>query len=300
MAGLLCYNLAIIENQKIAAGCWVEECVMKAEQRIKTIYSMILKENTIRVGELANRLEISQPTVRKDLLQMEADGLIIRKFGKAILKNRNSHAPSYSYNESSSSRLVTTPEKTAIGNYAASLVEDGQTILLDCGATTTEMAKSLLIKSRLRIVTTGVNIAMILGQKPDNHVILSGGVFLAETLSMSGENAVNFFRSIHVERLFLAANGICPGTGLTYTDFIDIGVKRAMIDAASEVYLLLSSDKIGHKDFAAIDVCSRIHTIITDSFISSKNRDYLETLPCKIIEVPVERQNPLCDSIDET
>ena len=47
---------------------------------------------------------------------------------------------------------------------------------------------------------------------------------LAETLSMSGENAVNFFRSIHVERLFLAANGICPGTGLTYTDFIDIGV----------------------------------------------------------------------------
>ena len=149
------------------------------------------------------------------------------------------------------------------------------------------MAKALLAKNRLRVITSGVNIAMILGQKSDNQVILSGGTFLPETLSLVGESAIHFFEGIHVPKLFLAANGLHPATGLTYADFIDIGIKKAMLSAAAKVYLIISSNKIGHRGFTSIDVLSSIDMIITDNRLSDENRRWLYELNDNIIEVPV-------------
>ncbi len=256
---------------------------MNSQERQKKIYNYILAKGTVKTSDLCELLQISQPTVRKDLDAMEHKGLITREFGKASLKTS-----SYMKDGTGLGHLTVTPEKVAIGRYAATLVKDGETILLDCGATATEMAKGLLVRKRLRVVTTGVNIAMILGQRSDNHVILSGGSFLPETLSLSGESAVRFFNEIHVQKLFFAANGVYPGLGLTYADFIDIGVKKAMLKAASEVYLMVSSSKVGHRDFAAIDVLSQIDAIITDNRLSEKDRKWLNEYNNNIMEIPVD------------
>ena len=274
---------------------------MNAAERQQKIYEYILSRGSVKVGSLCRLLDISQPTARKDLEAMEQKGLIVREFGKASLKNdlrQNSVAENQSqapYEQlrsqqavgQASGKLDTTAEKTAIGHYAASLIEDGETLILDCGATATEMAKGLLAKNRLRVITSGVNIAMILGQKSDNHIILSGGTFLPETLSLVGESAVRFFEGIHVPKLFLAANGLHPATGLTYADFIDIGIKKAMLNAAAKVYLIISSNKIGHRGFTSIDALPAIDVIITDNRLSDENRRWLYDLNDNIIEVPV-------------
>ncbi len=131
--------------------------------------------------------------------------------------------------------------KKEIARKAATLVADGECIILDSGSTTTEIARLLAGRKDLTVITNALNIALILGENPGISLIVTGGEFKAPTLSLTGRLAAESLASFHASKLFLATAGISPTLQLTYPSLSDLEVKTAMINAADEVYLAADS-----------------------------------------------------------
>ena len=239
-----------------------------AEPRRMKILEWLQEEGSARVRDLSAAFAVSEATIRQDLERLDSEGYISREHGGAYLRSVPQQVQSMSLQHGQN-----LDRKRTIGALAASLVRDHETIIIDSGSTTTQFAENLKSRQELNIITNALNIALILGAVPTNTVHMPAGQFKAPTLSLSGEKSVEFFVGIYAEKLFLATAGISFEAGLTYPAIGDIYVKRAMVKAASHVYLLADSTKIGRVSFSSLGGVELVHTLITDSGISDADRE---------------------------
>jgi DeoR/GlpR family transcriptional regulator of sugar metabolism len=251
---------------------------MLALQRRRKILELLQEDGSARVSSLSRLFKVSEPTVRQDLEKLEEEGFVIREHGGAFLKSVPQQVKSLSLQH-----LENMDKKSRIGRRAAELVQDDDSLILDSGSTTTEVAKNLSLKKNLKIVTNALNIALLLGTEISFEIMVTGGEFKPPTLSLTGEKAGKFFEQIHVGKCFLAAGGISLEAGLTYPGFIDIHVKKAMINAAAEVYVVADSTKIGKVSFASLGPIDLVGCIITDDGISDSDRMALESKGVKVL-----------------
>lgn len=235
------------------------------------ILEWLQEEGSARVRDLSAAFAVSEATIRQDLERLDADGFITREHGGAYLRSIPQQVQSMSLQH-----VQNMEQKRMIGAAAAALVGDHETIIIDSGTTTTQFAEHLKGHNELNIITNALNIALILGAAPGNTVHMPAGQFKAPTLSLSGEKSADFFVGIYAEKLFLATAGVSFEAGLTYPAISDIYVKRAMIKAASQVYLLADSTKIGRVSFSALGGVDLVHTLITDAGISKADREEFE------------------------
>ncbi|WP_027214000.1 DeoR/GlpR family DNA-binding transcription regulator [Burkholderia sp. WSM2232] len=235
---------------------------MDQRTRTEKIFEKVQAAKLVKLSELSSEFGVSMPTIRKDIDELQKLGRVERVHGNVRLVTSQSNSARPLVDRANV--LPTSPEKAMIGRMAATLIQNGDSLILDCGATTTELAKNLLDRQNLRIVTNALNIAIILGAEPTNRIMLTGGEFKPETIAVSGEKASAFFQGMFVDKLFLAAGGVSKESGISYPDFIDLHVKRAMIDAAKTVYLLADSRKFGKREFAAFGAMDRIDYLVTD------------------------------------
>jgi len=252
--------------------------MMLAQQRRKKILELLQEEGSARVSSLSKLFEVSEPTVRQDLERLEADGYISREHGGAHLKTIPEQVRSLTLQHTENM-----DKKMRIGKKAAGMIEDGDFIILDSGTTVTEIAKNLQSKKGLKIITNSLNIALLLGAHHEFEVMVTGGEFKAPTLSLTGEKAADFFEQIYVNKLFLATGGVSIETGLTYPGFNDIQVKKAMIESATETYLVADSTKIGRTSFAALGPVELVQYLITDADINPKTKQQLENRGIQVI-----------------
>lgn len=231
------------------------------------ILEWLQEEGSARVRDLSAAFDVSEATIRQDLERLDADGHITREHGGAYLRSVPQQVQSMSLQ-----RVQNMEQKQKIGLAAAALVADYETIIIDSGTTTTQFADSLRRRNNLNIITNALNIALMLGANPTNTVHMPAGQFKAPTLSLSGEKSADFFVGIFAEKLFLATAGISFEAGLTYPAIGDIYVKRAMVKAASQVYLVADSTKIGRVSFSALGGVEMVNTLITDDGISDEDR----------------------------
>ena len=237
---------------------------MFPEQRREKIIELLRENGSCRVQELKKIFQVSEPTIRQDLEAMEHSGLIVRQHGGAFISNYSSFA-----SEIQLARHTNMEKKALIGAKAAEYITSGDSIILDSGTTVAEMIKHLSNRSNLKVVTPAINITLALGKEPTNTILVTGGEFKAPTLSFTGEKASLVFKDLYVEKLFLAAGGFSLAAGLTYPSFTDLALKRAMIESAKTVYLLVDSSKIEKVLFASLGCLERINYLITDNGISS-------------------------------
>ena len=251
---------------------------MLADDRRRRIYELIREEGSARVSALSETFGVSEPTIRADLEKLEGDGLVVRDHGGAYLRSLDTLVRTQTLDHKEH-----TKEKALIGRRAAELVHDGDTLILDSGSTVTELAKNLLDRRDLHVVTNALNIALLMGSEPSFTVLVTGGEFKAPTLSLTGEQAASIFEHIFVSKLFLATAGLSFETGLTYPGLSDLPVKRAMIRAAKRVYLLADSSKIGTTSFAAVGGLSDIDVLVTDKGITGADVDRLQELGIEVV-----------------
>ncbi|MBL7968299.1 MAG: DeoR/GlpR transcriptional regulator [Prolixibacteraceae bacterium] len=235
---------------------------MLANQRRDKILELLKEDGSAKVIKLAKIFKVSEVTIRQDLEKLESEGFILREHGGAFLKNVEDSVKSFTLLNQDNLE-----KKKLIGRKAAEIIEAGDSIILDSGSTTTEIARNLIGRNGITVITNALNIAMMLGAEPGIEVIVTGGEFKPPTLSLTGQKAASFFEDIHVDKLFLATAGISLRSGLTYPSLSDIVVKKAMIEAADVTYLVADSTKIGKNAFASLGALSLIDYIITDSFI---------------------------------
>lgn len=239
---------------------------MLANQRREKILELLKEDGSAKVIKLAKIFKVSEVTIRQDLEKLESEGYILREHGGAFLKTVEDSVKSFSLLNQENLE-----KKRLIGRKAAELIQAGDSIILDSGSTTTEIARNLVGRSGLTIITNALNIAVMLGAEPGIEMIVTGGEFKPPTLSLTGQKAASFFEDIHVDKLFLATAGISLRSGLTYPSLSDIVVKKAMIDSADVTYLVADSTKIGKNAFASLGALSMIDYIITDSFIDQSH-----------------------------
>lgn len=251
---------------------------MLANQRRKKILELLREDGAAKVTNLSKIFKVSDVTIRHDLEKLEKDGFVTREHGGAFLKEVESLVRSFALINKSNMDM-----KAVIGKHAAGLIEEGDTIILDSGSTTTEVAKNLVGRKNLTVITNALNIALILGAEPDLEIIMTGGEFKPPTLSLTGQKAATFFQDVHVDKLFLATAGISLRSGLTYPSLSDIVVKKAMIDVAETVYLVADSTKIGKGALASLGALSLIDFIITDSGIGKDHLKLFRDHDIKII-----------------
>ena len=235
-------------------------------QRRAKILELIREDGHAKVQELSRIFHVTDVTIRQDLENLEQLGYIQREHGGAFLKDVGSFAKTGQVMNQSHLR-----EKQEIARRAASLIQEGDTIILDSGSTTTEIAKQLVKVPDLTVITNALNIALILGENPGVNLIVTGGEFKAPTLSLTGQMAAEAFRGLHASKLFLATAGISQDLCLTYPSLSDLMVKSTMIRSADHVYLVADSSKLGVCAFATLGHISLVNTFITDSSISEEN-----------------------------
>jgi DeoR/GlpR family transcriptional regulator of sugar metabolism len=251
---------------------------MLPNQRRVKILELIKEDGQAKVMDLSRIFKVTEVTIRQDLERLEQAGYIVREHGGAYLKDIDHNVRNLTLKNQENM-----PKKMMIARKAIEYIHEGDTIILDSGTTTTEIAKLLDNHRNLTVITNALNIALILGAQAAINVVVTGGEFKAPTLSLTGQKAADFFNNLHVDKLFLATAGITLKAGLTYPGISDIVVKRAMIEAADETYLVADSTKIGKSSFASLGALSLIDFFITDKHITSEFLQNFKSHDIKII-----------------
>lgn len=251
-----------------------------ANSRRMKILEWLQEEGSARVRELSAAFGVSEVTIRLDLERLEAEGHVVREHGGAYLKTVPQQVRAMTLQH-----LTNLDQKRRIGRAAAALVEDGETIILDSGSTTTEVAANLTDREDLTVITNALNIALNLGALPSISVHMPGGQFKAPTLSLSGEKSADYFKGLFAQKLFLATAAISRDAGLTYPSLADLYVKRAMIESAQKVILVADSSKIGRTSFSSLGEVTLINVLVTDDGISEEDKKAFEEAGIEVIVV---------------
>lgn len=230
------------------------------EARLRVILSEIDKRERVSVDGLSTLLGVSKVTIRSDLETLQRQGLLRRTRGGAV-RPLADHAE-LPLEETRKQRAL---EKRRIGAHAASLIAEGDTVFLDVGSTTTEVARSLSPLLRgVTVVTNGLNIASELEAHPNVTVVVTGGTLRRLQHSLVNPFGMRLIEAIHADKLFLGCNGVSETAGITNRNLEEAEIKRRMVANAREVYVLADHSKLGEVSTAAVAPLSSVRQLITD------------------------------------
>lgn len=233
------------------------------------ILDILQKEQTIRVGTLASRFDVSEMTIRRDLDELEDHGLLVRTHGGAVPTAK------LRFLEDSTPGYVVSKHKQAIGRLAAGLVRPRQTIMVDSGTTTLEVARHIPQDLGIAIATTSLCVAQLLYNSPIDIVIL-GGMLRKEFPSVYGPIAESVLSNFHVDVLFIGCDGAHSMDGLYTTESRTSALEQAMIKSADRVVLVTESAKFGRHSFVRFAAPGDIHVLVTDDDLPAEDRANLE------------------------
>lgn len=238
-------------------------------ERRQVILDAVRETGYVRAAELTGTLHVDASTIRRDMHRLERAGLIRRMHGGALPADPADTVDTpYEVRRSQHAAA-----KTAIGRAAAELVEDGQTVLIDNGSTTYEVASALKNHRGLTIVTNDLMVAMCLRTHGVHQVHVTGGLLLETVFTLVGPVATQAVEGLHVDWAFLGAEGVDPEAGITNINVVEIPVKRAMIAAAERVVVVADSSKLGKRSLATVCTLDDVDVILTDDRIEESARE---------------------------
>jgi DeoR family transcriptional regulator, aga operon transcriptional repressor len=246
---------------------------INTDKRAKEILRLLLRNGKTSVDDLTAALRASPASIRRDLTRLEQRGLVHRTHGGAMLANPgNAVYEPFRFDASFEVREDRfASEKQRIARAAAGLVHENETIGLAAGTTTTLIARQLLHRKRLHIITNAVNIGMELSSSSRLQTTLSGGSMRwAGAFSLVGSVAIESLSSVVLDRLFLGVTGVDVIYGATTIEVEEAAVFRAMVRQAQQVVIVADSSKIGQTSPAVVCPVSEIDLIITDDGISEE------------------------------
>lgn len=237
---------------------------MLQEERHLRLRSLLAQYKRLRVERIARDLGVSRETVRRDVLQLEAQGELRRVHGGVVLGGPEPEPPV-------SERARThEKEKRAIARAALKLLQPGNTVFLDAGTTTTVLAQELASLSGLVVITNGLGVALQLGaaddpRSPRNRVVLLGGRVDAAVQATFGDETVNEIHRFRADLALLSPVGVSRQSGATSFEHHEAAIARAMAGQARQVAILADHSKIGISSRVSYLKATGIDTLVTDA-----------------------------------
>ncbi|EBS7633954.1 DeoR/GlpR transcriptional regulator [Salmonella enterica] len=232
---------------------------MTASERREQILSRLTSVGYLNANQLSEEFDVDSSTIRRDLIHLEKRGLIIRTHG-GVLPVLSSDGQDTPYNIRKARHH---DEKVAIGIYAASLVKDGDSVILDNGSTVYELAVILTQKKNLTVITNDLKIAMLMSQFPGINLNVTGGAVAGNSFTLVGPDATRKFAEVYADWAFMGAEGVDPEAGITNVNAIEIPTKKAILSAARKKVILVDSSKIGYRALSHVCPLAEVDIIIT-------------------------------------
>lgn len=242
---------------------------MFAEERRAAIVSKIKSGAPIYVADLVQEFGVSEATIRRDLAVLEKMNLLKRTHGGAVPPNYGLE-PTFQEKEIQNLNL-----KAAIGKLAASLVKDGETILLDAGTTTLQLASNLRGR-RITVATNCIDVANVFLDDPHVEVWLLGGILRKGPRSLVGFLTNESLHKLRFDKAFLAANAVDIEFGVTTPNMTEAETKRQMLLAGKEKILVVDHSKLDMQGLCKICDLNELDLLITDEGAEERQIEQLK------------------------
>lgn len=236
------------------------------EERRRLIVGFVEEHGRATVEELAARFGTSAVTIRADLEALAQAAAITRSHGGALPVGQ----PSANDTPLNIKETRWHAQKLRIGQAAAQLIRDGETIILDSGSTTVEIARQIrhMKFESLTVVTNALNIALELTGLSNVRVMMLGGLLRPTSYSLVGPDAEQALSRLSADRLFLGVDGLDPVVGVTTPDPLEASLNALMIRVSRETIAVLDASKLGQRSLSVITPVNKLHQVITDSSAS--------------------------------
>ena len=248
--------------------------------RRERIVSLLREQGSVQIPSLAELFQVSTQTLRKDLNFLDEKGICTRSSGGAILK-RGALSPTEQAIEVK--RALYADEKMRIGQAAAALIESDDSVLLDSGTTTLQVARHIDPQASLVVVTNDVGIMNELVTRERVQLVFLGGTLRRKNLSFYGTQTERTLQDMHVDKLFLAADGFDIDKGITTHFEPEALLNRMMCRAASEIIVVADSSKFGRICLHKILEPMGIAKLVTDAGIPDSARETLTRIGVEVI-----------------
>ena len=247
------------------------------KQRHLLLVDIVSKYGKMEVNELAEKLNTSNVTIRKDLEYLSEKGILRRERGYALLKNKDD------INYRMAFHFL---EKQKIARAAAELVNDGEVIMVESGSTCAVFVEQLLqIRKGITIVTNSYYIASFIKEKPDVSIILLGGNFQKNTQAMVGPLTKECAKLFSVDKIFVGTDGFTKEHGFMGADLIRADTLQDLVKSANHTYVLSESQKFEERGSVPFLKAEQVYEVITDQNLSIDMKKYLEDKKIKVTVV---------------
>jgi len=258
---------------------------MKTHKRNSTIVrrkSIILQVNEtgqVLIHELSKEFDVSEVTIRNDLEDLEKKNLLVRTRGGAI---RNESSVGIDLHLSEKSKLHY-EEKSKIGKIAAQIINERDTIIIDAGTTSLEVAKNLGQFNDITVICNALNVVIQLLQFDNIKLVIPGGYLHKHSLSLVGPLAERNIQNLYVDKVFIGVDGFDTKRGIYTPNIEEASLCESMINISKEVIVVCDSSKFSRRSLAYICDIDKIHTVITDCEIPNDDRKRLEDAGIRVI-----------------
>jgi len=247
-------------------------------KRRTSILESLSKKGKLSVVELSKIHSVSDVSIRNDLAHLEKKGLLIRTRGGAIKNQPISIDPNL--NQRLKSNLK---EKKKIGARAAKYINDGDTIVMDSGSTTIEVAKHLKKFKKLKVVTNSLPIADILSDNKNIKVVLPGGVLRGDMKSLTGSITERIIQTFNCDLAFVGADSIISDKGIFTPSISEAALSNYMIKISKQTIVVADSSKLNRKSFVKISDFINIDILVTDDKITKKDIKIIEAQHVRVV-----------------
>ncbi len=238
---------------------------MYAPERYRSIVERVVGFGRASVNDLADDLDVTPETIRRDLSHLERQGLVRRVHGGAVPVGRVILEPTVD-----SRNAVLVPQKNDIAKAALAEIPTEGAVIVDAGTTTSRLLAMIPDEYQITVITNSVEHAMALANKPNINTLLIGGRVRTRTLACVDQWALDALGGLYADVAILGTNGISVERGLTTPDSAEAAVKRAMLNAARRKVVLADHSKFGDDHFAQFGSLSDVDVVITDSETDEK------------------------------
>lgn len=258
---------------------WGEK--MKRNERLDYIGRQLAQGGVVSIKELAEKLNVSSMTIRRDLRRLAEEGILKLIPGGAILKREPSPMDQQEYTLTKAQLQMTT-EKIKICKRAALLIQEGDTIIIDTGSTTEHLPGFIPPDMSLTIICYCLNTLLnVYKYNKNSRIVFPGGYFHENTLMFESHEGISLIQKMRANKAFISAAGIDEKLGVTCANFHEVETKRAIIESSDVKILLADSTKFGRVTAAYFADLKEFDIVITDAGIPEKYTKTLKNLGIK-------------------
>ena len=253
--------------------------MLRTFERHERIRRFLTAHQSVTVEALSEMLKVSPSTIRRDLQRMEQQGLIQRHYGGAVAKTEIVAMPEPPFAQRQSQQVL---EKSRIGQIAAALVQDCETVLMSGGTTTQEVARHLRSRRGLTVITNALNVANLLVDSSTQTLVVTGGEIREGEMDLVGPLSTSALRSLRADKVILGMTGLHPKFGLTLDDLREAEIAQSMIKCAPELIVVADHTKLGRLAPSLVAPISAMSILVTDQGAPEDILDDLRVLGVRV------------------